>query len=219
MAGLTRDVIVRAALDALDDVGLDGLTVRVLANRLGVRPGALYWHIKDKQDLLDEMATTMLRDLVTRSEPPPDGADGTDWAGYLRASAGALRAMLLSHRDGARVFSGRYLTDDAVLAAMEAPLRVLTGAGMPLAEAVLAWMTFYDFVVGFVIEEQAVRPRPDQVDRRYDQDRRAARVDQTRFPLTHAAGATLAMDPDARFGYGVDLLVRALSPPPPAAPA
>lgn len=216
MAGLTREGIVRAALDALDEVGLDGLTVRVLAGRLGVRPGALYWHFRDKRELLDEMATTLVRDLA--SGPGPQ-VERTDWAGYLRATARSLRAMLLAHRDGARMFSGRYLTDDAVLARMEEPLGVLTDAGMPLAEAVLAWLTLYDFVIGFVIEEQAVRPRPDEPDERYQPDRRAARIDSDRFPLTHEAGATLALHPDARFDHGVDLILRALSPALPDPPA
>jgi AcrR family transcriptional regulator len=207
-AGLTRETIVRTALDVLDDVGLEGLTVRALADRLGVRAGALYWHVRDKGTLLDEMATAILRDLLTAATPVPET---TDWATYLTETAGALRRGLLAHRDGAKVFSGTYLTDDAVLEAMETPLRVLTTAGFALREAVLGWQTVYNYVIGFVIEEQAVHPRPGQTDPRYNLDRRAARIDQERFPLTHAAGPEGFGDPDERFSRGLALITRGLA--------
>src|ERR1700688_4158094 len=54
---LKRQGVVRTALRILDEVGLDGLTVRKLASELGVQAPALYWHFKNKQALLDEMAT------------------------------------------------------------------------------------------------------------------------------------------------------------------
>src|ERR1700728_2694692 len=60
-AGLTKTAIVRAALDLLDEAGMDGLTVRALASRLGVQAPALYWHVRGKQALLDEMATLIWR--------------------------------------------------------------------------------------------------------------------------------------------------------------
>ena len=51
----------QAALDLLDEAGMDGLTVRALASRLGVQAPALYWHVPSKQALLDEMATQIWR--------------------------------------------------------------------------------------------------------------------------------------------------------------
>ena len=60
---LDRERVVRAALALLDEVGLDGLTLRRLAQDLGVKAPALYWHVASKADLLHEMAVTMLRDL------------------------------------------------------------------------------------------------------------------------------------------------------------
>lgn len=59
--GITRERIVTAALELLDDQGMDALTVRTLASRLDVRPSALYWHVRNKQELLDEMATEVMR--------------------------------------------------------------------------------------------------------------------------------------------------------------
>lgn len=59
--GVTRDRIVTAALDLLDEKGMDGVTVRALATRLDVRPSALYWHVRNKRELLDEMGTAVMR--------------------------------------------------------------------------------------------------------------------------------------------------------------
>ncbi len=113
---------------------------------------------------------------------------------YLTGSARALRRALLAHRDGAKVFSGTYLTDDALLESMETPRRVLTTAGFSLAEVVLGGQTVYSYV-GFVIEEQAVRPSPGETDPRYELDRRARRIDPERFPLSHAAGLQGVAEP------------------------
>jgi AcrR family transcriptional regulator len=207
-ARLSRETIVRTALEVLDEAGLEGLTVRALGERLGVRAGALYWHVRDKRALLDEMATVMLGDLVAETSPAPETAD---WLEYLTGSARALRRALLAHRDGAKVFSGTYLTDDALLESMETPLRVLTTAGFSLADAVLGWQTVYSYVVGFVIEEQAVRPSPGETDPRYELDRRAGRIDPERFPLSHAAGPEGFADPEDRFARGLDLITAGMA--------
>lgn len=65
---LDRALVARTALDLLSDLGLDGLTLRAIATELGVKAPALYWHFKDKQALLDEMATEMMRRMFT--DPP-----------------------------------------------------------------------------------------------------------------------------------------------------
>jgi AcrR family transcriptional regulator len=202
-----REKVVRTALGLLNEVGLDGLTLRRLAQELGVRAPTLYWHIKSKQELLDEMATTMLRDQVHAGEATPPAAES--WQGWMAEVARGMRRMLLSYRDGAKVFSGTYITDDAVLTSMEAPLRTLTGAGFPLADAVTAWSTLYSYVVGFTIEEQAVRPGGG-TDPRYQPEVRARRIDGDRFPLTQQAGAIQFGDFDERFDQGVRIIVAGL---------
>ncbi len=61
---LTRDQVVGVALDLLDEVGLDNLTMRRLAAALGVKNGATYWHFPSKQALLEAMADAMLGGLT-----------------------------------------------------------------------------------------------------------------------------------------------------------
>src|SRR5215475_10677409 len=103
---LERQMVVRAALDLLNEVGLDGLTTRRLAEALGVQGPALYWHFKSKQELIDEMARALLDQSYSPIQP------GEDWAAWLENNARRMRRVLLSHRDGARVLAG-YRPDNA----------------------------------------------------------------------------------------------------------
>jgi AcrR family transcriptional regulator len=212
---LDRETVVRTALRLLNEVGLEGLTLRKIAAALDVQAPALYWHFKNKQALLDEMATTVLADTVRGLDQ--DSTAG--WAEQSEAYAYGLRRMLLSYRDGAKVFSGTYLTDSSLYEPMEVALRRATDAGFSLRDAVDLWMTIYCYTVGFAIEEQAVRPAAGERDQRYDPQRRAERIDGAALPLAQAAGAELFGDDDARFARGLTLILRGLRPSPePAGP-
>ena len=205
---LDRPQIARAALDLLDDVGLEGLTLRLLAARLDVKAPALYWHFASKAALLDEMATTMLRDSLADGALAP-GEEAGDWVSFLEASSSGLHEMMRSRRDGARVFAGTFLTDDELVASSERPLRILTGAGFSVRDATWAWQTIYDFVVGFTIEEQAVSP-DGAPDPRFVAERRQERLSQDRAPLAHESSAHMFGDVNARFAFGVQVLIAGL---------
>jgi AcrR family transcriptional regulator len=166
--GITRERIVAAALDLLNDKGMDALTVRALASRLGVGAPALYWHVRNKQELLDEMATFVIRRVIEALGKIDHGAG---WREGLAAYARVLRAEYLRHRDGARIFSGTRYVDPEVVRQKESWLELLTGAGFSLAEADDALDVITAFVVGFVIEEQE-RRRPDDDGDRYSAEER-----------------------------------------------
>jgi AcrR family transcriptional regulator len=201
--GLTKAAIVTAALGALDETGLDGLTVRVVAARLGVQPPALYWHVRSKQDLLDEMATEIWRQVSTAL----DALDpGLSWDQVLTAFATIARQVLLSHRDGAKMASGTYLTDPAVLRRQEAGLASLADQGFAVADVVRAYQLLYSFTIGFCIEEQAVAQAGDE---RYSLANRAERVGADAHPLVVEAGPAIFGDPGTRFADLVAILVDA----------
>jgi len=208
VARLTRSAIVEAAFAQLAEGGLTSITARRLAERLGVQAGALYYHLPDMAALQDEMATVIVQEL--NDAPVVD----LPWDDFLRASAAHVRRVLLSYRDGAAIFSGTYLTDDAALGSMEAPLRTLTSAGFTLADAVRALQTLAAFVTGYVIEEQHRLGAPE----RYTAALRHARIDASVYPLSDAASEVFL---DDTFDWGVDALVAGiavrLSVPPPAA--
>jgi TetR/AcrR family tetracycline transcriptional repressor len=204
---LNRELVVRTALRLLNDVGLEGLTLRRLAQELGVQAPALYWHFKNKQALLDEMATTVLKDAVAAAAPP---AVEQSWAEWLAEVARGQRRMLLSYRDGAKVFSGTYLTGSTMHARMEEGLRKLTDAGFSLRDAVRASSTVTYYTIGLSIEEQAVYPRPGQWNEPYDLARCAERIDGQRYPLALAAGEDVVTGYDARFEHGLRLILRGI---------
>ncbi|GAB3570771.1 TetR/AcrR family transcriptional regulator C-terminal domain-containing protein [Amycolatopsis endophytica] len=164
--GITRERIVAAALDLLDEKGMDALTVRALASRLGVAAPALYWHVRNKQELLDEMSTTVMRRVTDALSSVPSGAG---WRDDLLTYGRVLRSQYLRHRDGARIFSGTRFSDPDVVKAKESWLARLTDAGFSLAGADDAVDLITAVVVGFVIEEQerghsADRYAPDERD-------------------------------------------------------
>jgi AcrR family transcriptional regulator len=205
---LDRQTVVRAALGLLDRVGFEGLTVRKLAGELGVQAPALYWHFKNKEELLDEMATTVFLDTIGDSGWPRPDASWPEWAEQFGKR---LREMLLRYRDGARMFSGRYLTDRSFYEAMEGALRKLTDAGFSLRDATQGLNTIYCYAIGFAIEEQAVYPRPGKRRKRYELAERAKRVDSKRFPLAAAAGEHAFADFNKHFERGLRLIVKGLS--------
>ncbi|MGH8878068.1 MAG: TetR/AcrR family transcriptional regulator [Stackebrandtia sp.] len=195
---LDREKLVTAGLRLLDELGLDGLSLRKLATEFDVQASAIYWHFKNKQELLDEMATAMFRELLTEGSWP----EPRDWRACLDDTGRHLRRMLLSRRDGARMAAGTYLTDDSLLTSMEIPLRLLTQAGFSMRDGVRAFTTVYSFTIGFTIEEQAVHDDP-----RYADIDRRARFDTERFPLTAAAGPEVFGSPDERFDHGLRLII------------
>ncbi len=211
---LDRYVILNQAFSILNESGLESLTLRRLAARLGVKAPAIYWHFKNKQELLDEMGTQVLREALDKA-PTFDAAQSwQDWA--LNYCLG-LRRTLLGYREGARMFSGRYLTDAALFAPMEASLHKLTSAGFSLRQSELGLSVLYCYVVGFVIEEQARNLAPGVPDPRYDPARRASRVDRQKYPLVHESGQKLFADHDTRFLEGVSLVIVGLTSLLPAA--
>ena len=90
-----RGHIVSAALDLLDEAGLEGLTMRALAERMGVRAASLYWHIRDKEQLLGLLAEAIVGEV-------PEPASDLPWRAQLEAFATGYRRVLQSHRDAAR---------------------------------------------------------------------------------------------------------------------
>ena len=129
----------------------------------------------------------------------------------MRSSAAGLHNMMLGRRDGARVFSGTYLTDDTAVASSEIPMRILTGAGFTLQRAAWAWQTLFSFVVGFTIEEQAVEPTPGRRDERFDPALRARRLESADAPLASAAGEHMFGAPAERFAFGVQVVIDGLA--------
>ena len=200
-----REPVVRAGLKLLDRVGLEGLTLRAIGAELGVRAPTLYWRFRNKQDLIDEMASQVLADYAAdllAAEPQP-----VTWPEWARRSAQRFRVELLRYRDGARMVAGTYLTDTRVYAVMEMALAVFAAAKIAPDAAVDCLKTIHDYVVGFTIEQQAVISRTGERDPRYALEAREARMDPARYPLARSIGPNLFSNYDEAFARGVDIII------------
>ena len=157
---LDRERIIGEAMALLDENGLDGLTLRKLAARLGVQAPTLYWHIRNKAELVDALADAILRDVLAELEAPLDGQPWREW--LIEVTQRQRRAML-AHPDGARVMSAAHTS--ATLAVLsEHTMRTLVDSGLPLREARLTVLATQKFTLGHVLEEQAPPPETDGFD-------------------------------------------------------
>lgn len=183
MAGLNRDRIVAAAINVLDQVGFQALTTRLVAEKLGVKQPALYWHFRNKRDLADAMAAAM---LPTHAWPGPETPDLEQH--WLSARAHAFRHALAAHRDGALLHAGTTPSREDYLR-IEEQVAALTKEHLTRDEALRLLMTVSRYTIGWVLEEQAFRDRGESTG-----------APQAMIDLHHG-------DPGASFDFGLQLIL------------
>lgn len=139
---LSRDTIISAALDLLDTYGLADTTMRRIAAALGVAPGALYWHVANKQALLAAMTDEILAPVCGDSP---------------RELALSLHAALLAHRDGAEVATAALSQPDSkawphLVARVEGSL---ADTGAPAPARRIGALSILHLVLGATVMEQS----------------------------------------------------------------
>lgn len=145
---LTRTRVVDAAMTLADDGGLEALSMRRLAEHLGVVPMALYRHVADKHELLDAMIDRVFAELTDPVDP--------DWAGALRARARSMRDALARHPWAiGRMETGT--PGPANLAHHNAVMGCLrAGARLPFWDAVHASSLLDSYVYGFALQDRTL---------------------------------------------------------------
>jgi len=187
--GLDQDRIVDAALELLDQDGLAGVTTRRLADRLGVKSPSLYWHIRDRERLLD-----LLSDRIVADAKWPDPSSG--WRETAEALMGEHLRCLLAHRDAARVVAGRPPIGPNRLRGAEMLLHALLSAGLAEVEAIDAGLVLTTYVVGFALEQQAAEPSPS-----------IEALDPNRYPTLARLSKALPTAGWARFDEGLRVIL------------
>jgi len=147
-----QDEIVAAALRLLEETGLEGITLRKLAEHLHMQAPSLYWYFKDKRTLIDFMAEKILQKEFSDFGKI---SDDEDWKVWLTTTMLRLRRAMLSYRDGASVVAGAHLGPAKTLAQIIAySCESLYKSGLSIEDAQTVVMTALHFTFGRVIEEQ-----------------------------------------------------------------
>jgi len=208
---LSREAIVKAALRIVDKEGLDALSMRRLAEGLRTGPASLYWHVHNREELLHLMIDAVAGEI---SLPEPDPMR---WQEQLKEGAREMRRVFLRHGDLARATMGRIPMGPNIMRLNEQLLALLRRAGLP--DRVVALVTdLLSLYVGAHAMEQAGggiasptgEPQSEEaILEMYKQYFKALPADQ--FPNTLAlADALFEGDEDARFEFGLDVLVSGL---------
>ncbi len=207
---VTRAVVLQAALDLIDEEGLDALTMRRLAQRLDRTPMVLYRHAASRADLLDAVVERPL-DLL---EIP---AEDASWQDVLRVTAHRFRRIALDHPNVVALLATRPLTTPlglrplGTLRPLERILELLEEAGFAPVDALFVYRAYYGCLLGHVLTElQEVVADPEESEAllRLGLHRRPPQL----FPRVRALADSLAeYDGAAELDRTVSILLAGLS--------
>lgn len=209
---LTRERVVAEALTVISADGAAALSMRALAARLGVVPGALYRHVRSKEQLCDLVVDSVL------AEVDLGAGHGLAWTGRVAALARALQAVLDDHPGIAALLKTRDPLGPHSLAVAEAFLTALLEAGLPRRQTALAFSLIYDYTLGFALSDRTTvneqRVQDTATRRQLHAFFRSLPADQ--FPAMTALGEHVWADNrDERFTAGLDTLLAGLQAAPP----
>jgi TetR/AcrR family transcriptional regulator, tetracycline repressor protein len=208
---LTREAIVDAAIEVLDSEGLDGLSMRRIAERLDTGPASLYWHVGSKDGLLD-----LILDRVIGEQEVPD-PDPERWEEQVKQAARTARATILRHRDVVRISIGRIPMGPNALRYAERLLAILRAGGVPDWLAVAGFQLMFSIVNGFTMDETGEGGEPPADQPPLDEAARMVRdyfasLPEASFPtLVGLADHFAFADPDRRFELLIDVFVDGLA--------
>lgn len=204
---LSRDQVVAETLAIISSQGVQALSMRGLAARLGVVPGALYRYVQSKEELYDLALDAVL------AEVDPQVDDSLAWTTQVTELAQRLRAALERHPGLASLLKTRDPLSPHSLALAEAFLASLQAAGMPGRQTALAFRLIYDYIAGFSLSE------PSSAGERRVRDAATRRelyaflrsLPANRFPaLTTLGEHAWADDRDDRFAAGLSTIIAGL---------
>ncbi|MGH9029597.1 MAG: TetR/AcrR family transcriptional regulator C-terminal domain-containing protein [Acidimicrobiales bacterium] len=206
---LTREAIVEAGLRVLDAVGMDGLSMRRVAEELGTGAASIYWHVRNKEEMLQLIFERVVSNLVLPEPDPPR------WREQLKDLARAMRAQLNEHRDVARISLGRIPMGPAVVTYNEWLFQLLEPVGVPDTVIALLGDFFGLYVGAYAFEESLGTSSPTGEE--MDPEQMAAMfrdyvrsLPEEQFPRTRAAADLLFGDDQDRYEFGIDLIVRGI---------
>jgi hypothetical protein len=203
---LSRERVVRSAIDLADQGGIEALSMRNLANALGVGPMALYYHFANKDDLIDGLV-----DLVFCEVELPSGGD--DWKTAMRRRAISVRAALSRHPWAVGLMESRLNPGPATLRHHDAVIGNLRQAGFSHGMTAHAYSLMDSYVYGFALQQQNL-PFDTSMDPTSMAEGFLEHFPADEYP--HFADFTVehvmqpGYDYGAEFEYGLDLILDGL---------
>lgn len=210
-AALSRDAVVTAAIRLVDDQGVGGLTMRRVAAEIGAGVTTLYWHVADKEELLDLVCDAVLSEIRI-----PRASSRVSWQRRIRQLLADLRRTLLSHRDLVISFAARPNVGPNALALREAIVECLQAGGLTPTEIRSAERVLVSYTMGACCAELAatstatvVDPDPAEIEGRIGEH--LARLPPDRYPNLVRLGHESRFVPREKdFLFGVDCLLAGL---------
>jgi AcrR family transcriptional regulator len=204
-AQLTRQRVVAAAVGLADRDGIESISMRRLAQELGVEAMSLYTHVRSKEDLLDGMADAVISEI-------PLSVDGADWKVSLRQTVLAARTVMLRHPWAPRTVETRAAPGPAALGYANAVMGILRTGGFTIAQVHHALHILGSRLLGFT---QALFDDSGDLD-----PETAARLEsqlgathpyavEMALAVTHT-GALGSCDDDAEFTFALDFILDGL---------
>jgi AcrR family transcriptional regulator len=202
---ITREQVLRSALELADADGIEALTMRRLGHALGVDPMAIYRHVRSKGDLLDVVAEAIVGEIAA---PPP----GDDWKATVRSQALSARAVMLRHPWARRVVQDRAPTGTWLIGYVDVVLGTLRAGGFSVELAHHALHVLGPRIFGFtqdLIDDSGPPPPPSA----------AAAMTRMLAGYPHAAelarevshgGVLGPCDDDFEFAFGLELILDGL---------
>jgi AcrR family transcriptional regulator len=203
---LNRDRLLQGAVAVVDDGGLSALTMRALAEELGVKPMALYHHVANKEEILDGIIDIVFGEIEL---PEPGG----DWRDAMRRRASSARAVLRRHPWAIALMESRSTPGPATLHHHDTVIGIFRAGGFSVAATAHAYALLDSYVYGFALQE-AMLPMDGP-----EQTAELAGSIMEQFPAgAYPHLAELAVehvlqpgyDFGAEFGFGLELILDGL---------
>jgi AcrR family transcriptional regulator len=204
---LTRERVLDGAMTVADRSGLAALTMRSLADELGVKPMSLYHHVANKEAILDGLVERVFAQV----DLPRVGAD---WRGEIRRRSHSLRAALRRHRWAIGVMESRTSPGPATLRHHDAVIGTLRAGGFSVAMTAHAFSAIDAYVYGFALQEATLPfQTPDEVPEMAGSMLAAMPVDD--YPHFVEMAKEHVLQPGYDFGeefdFGLDLVLDGLA--------
>lgn len=213
---LNRDVVVLAALEVIDEHGLDALSMRTLGERLGVKAMSLYTYVTGREDLLEAVVAHLLDGLI-------EGMDEhitESWQGYLTALAHQVRGIAVHHPAAFPLVATRHPATPWLrpplrsVEIVEDLLGKLSTSGFSDDQLVDTYRAFSSFLLGQLLLEAATRGAETSPDEETldeggaDVPNRDQSVDISAAPIVNRLRPKLSEDrSDQEFEIGLETLV------------